>query len=134
MLNRVRHSLAFLASYLLVALVFPPLMKGDQTIGGITGTVKDKTGGVLPATIVTILGDQTKLTRTLGSAPTPHLGLGPTPVRDVQVATILRSQAAGARDSVPDEGNRGGLVKLAEEWFSSSDNAFRAVASRTICR
>jgi Carboxypeptidase regulatory-like domain len=36
-----------------------------QTLGGITGTVSDKTGSVLPDTAVTIVGDQTKLTRTL---------------------------------------------------------------------
>jgi Carboxypeptidase regulatory-like domain/TonB dependent receptor len=36
-----------------------------QTLGGITGSVADKTGGVLPDTLVTIVGDQTQLTRTL---------------------------------------------------------------------
>ena len=36
-----------------------------QTLGGITGVVTDKTGGILTATSVTIVGDQTKLTRTL---------------------------------------------------------------------
>lgn len=35
-----------------------------QTLGGITGVVTDKTGGILTATSVTIVGDQTKLTRT----------------------------------------------------------------------
>jgi Carboxypeptidase regulatory-like domain/TonB dependent receptor len=36
----------------------------QQTLGGITGTVSDKSGSVLPDTAVTIVGDQTKLTRT----------------------------------------------------------------------
>ena len=36
----------------------------QQTLGGITGTVSDNSGGVLPDTTVTIVGDQTKLTRT----------------------------------------------------------------------
>jgi len=40
-----------------------------QTLGGITGTVADKTGSVLPETLVTIVGDQTKLTRTLKTSP-----------------------------------------------------------------
>src|ERR1700756_4541705 len=35
----------------------------QQTLGGITGTVTDKSGSVLPDTTVTIVGDQTKLTR-----------------------------------------------------------------------
>jgi hypothetical protein len=37
----------------------------QQTLGGITGTVADKSGSVLPDTTVTIVGDATKLTRTL---------------------------------------------------------------------
>jgi hypothetical protein len=37
----------------------------QQTLGGITGTVSDKSGSVLPDTTVTIVGDQTKLTRSL---------------------------------------------------------------------
>ena len=36
----------------------------QQTLGGITGTVADKSGSVLPDTTVTIVGDQTELTRT----------------------------------------------------------------------
>src|SRR5271165_5173017 len=41
-----------------------PLAQAQQTLGGITGSVADKTGGVLPETDVTIIADQTKLTRT----------------------------------------------------------------------
>src|SRR5215469_4311082 len=37
----------------------------QQTLGGITGTITDKSGSVLPETAVTIVGDQTTLTRTL---------------------------------------------------------------------
>lgn len=36
----------------------------QRTLGGITGTVTDKTGSVLPETAVTIVADETKLTRT----------------------------------------------------------------------
>ena len=36
----------------------------QQTLGGITGTVSDKSASVLPDTAVTIVGDQTQLTRT----------------------------------------------------------------------
>ena len=36
----------------------------QQTLGGITGTVADKSGSVLPETTVTLVGDQTTLTRT----------------------------------------------------------------------
>jgi hypothetical protein len=52
------------AVYLWMPLAFSPNAHAQQTLGGITGTVTDKTGGVLPDTVVTIVGDQTKLTRT----------------------------------------------------------------------
>ena len=45
-------------------LAFAPKARAQKTLGGITGTVSDKTGGVLPDVEVTIVGDQTQLTRT----------------------------------------------------------------------
>jgi len=52
---------AFLVASSLLA--FSPSAQAQKTLGGITGTVSDKTGGVLPDTEVTIVGDQTQLTR-----------------------------------------------------------------------
>jgi hypothetical protein len=52
------------ASAVWMPLAFVPRAQAQQTLGGITGSVADKTGGVLPDTVVTIVGDQTKLTRT----------------------------------------------------------------------
>ncbi|MGA8617286.1 MAG: TonB-dependent receptor [Candidatus Sulfotelmatobacter sp.] len=43
--------------------ILAPRTQAQQTLGGITGTVTDTTGGVLPETVVTIIADQTKLTR-----------------------------------------------------------------------
>jgi hypothetical protein len=54
-----------LGIFLLAALFLCSLCSSaQQTLGGITGTVADKSGSVLPDTTVTIVGDQTKLTRT----------------------------------------------------------------------
>ena len=39
-------------------------LQAQQTLGGITGTVSDKTGSVLTEATVTLIGDQTQLTRT----------------------------------------------------------------------
>ncbi len=47
-----------------IPLNLTPCAQAQQTLGGITGSVSDETGGVLPGTEVTIVGDQTKLTRT----------------------------------------------------------------------
>src|ERR1700730_11966383 len=60
MLNKIRFAALLVASAVLIPLYAP----AQQTLGGITGTVADKTGSVLPETVVTIVGDQTKLTRT----------------------------------------------------------------------
>ncbi|HME35857.1 MAG TPA: TonB-dependent receptor [Candidatus Sulfotelmatobacter sp.] len=49
---------------LAVLLEFSLCAVAQQTLGGITGTVADKSGSVLPDSTVTIVGDQTKLTRT----------------------------------------------------------------------
>ncbi len=63
--NRIGLSALLVVSSLWTALAFTPCAQAQQTLGGITGTVTDKTGSVLPDTAVTIVGDQTKLTRTL---------------------------------------------------------------------
>jgi hypothetical protein len=46
-------------------LALAPVGRAQQTLGGIAGTVTDPSGGVVPGATVAIIGDQTKLTRTL---------------------------------------------------------------------
>jgi hypothetical protein len=65
MLKRVGLAVFLAALSPWMSLSFLPCAHGQQTLGGITGTVTDKTGGVLPDASVTIVGDQTQLTRTL---------------------------------------------------------------------
>ena len=43
---------------------FTMTAQAQQTLGGITGTVTDTTGAVVPGAMVTLVGDQTSLTRT----------------------------------------------------------------------
>src|SRR5580693_2591705 len=50
-------------SLLAVLLQFSLCALAQQTLGGITGTVSDRSGSVLPETNITIVGDQTGLTR-----------------------------------------------------------------------
>jgi len=64
MLKRIGLTVLLVASSLLTPLAFLPCAQAQQTLGGITGSVADKTGAILPDTVVTIVGDQTKLTRT----------------------------------------------------------------------
>lgn len=64
---RTRIAVLWLFASLLLVLAVPGL-HAQQTLGGITGTVTDKTGSVLPDTTVTLVGDQTALTRTRKSS------------------------------------------------------------------
>ena len=63
MAKKMRLGIFFLMA-LTLALELSPHAIAQQTLGGITGTVSDKSGSVLPDTTVTLVGDQTTLTRT----------------------------------------------------------------------
>src|ERR1700686_3234758 len=54
----------FLASLLAIALIPITSARAQQTLGGITGTVTDASGAVVVNATVTLIGDQTKLSRT----------------------------------------------------------------------
>src|SRR5271170_7905935 len=62
--KRVGLAVLLAVPCLWMPLAIEPNAHAQQTLGGITGSVADKSGGVLPETNVTIVGDQTKLTRT----------------------------------------------------------------------
>ena len=53
---------SFLCCCIQLVLSFP--VHAQQTLGGITGTVTDASGGILPNTTVNLVSDQTKLSRT----------------------------------------------------------------------
>ncbi len=64
MCKRTSLSAFVFASFLLMFFASAPLVQAQQTLGGITGTVTDSSGGVLPDTNITLVNDQTTLTRT----------------------------------------------------------------------
>ena len=63
MMKRIGPLVLLVAACFWMPFSLVPYAQAQQTLGGVTGTVTDKTGGVLPETVVTIVGDQTKLTR-----------------------------------------------------------------------
>jgi hypothetical protein len=63
MTKRIGFSFLLLAS-LLCLLGFATSTPAQQTLGGITGAVTDTSGAALPDTSITLVGDQTTLTRT----------------------------------------------------------------------
>ncbi len=63
--RRIPLSVSLLVTAFWLGLALPPSLCAQQTLGGITGTVTDPSGGVLPDTVVTLVGDETKYTREL---------------------------------------------------------------------
>jgi hypothetical protein len=70
MLGKIGKSFFVIASSLCALCSLAPFTQAQQTLGGITGTVMESTGSVLPGTVVTIVGDETTLTRTRTSSAT----------------------------------------------------------------
>src|SRR5271168_4407555 len=66
----VRLRAFVLAISLCASLAIAPIAFAPQTLGGVTGSVSDASGAVLPGTSVTIVGDETKLTRTVNADDT----------------------------------------------------------------
>ncbi len=66
--NRVCRTIGlstlFLAIALLMFFTSTRSALAQQTLGGIRGTVSDQSGAVVPDTVVTVIGDETRLTRT----------------------------------------------------------------------
>jgi len=64
--KRTTFSVFFFAFFLcsFVEFVLSSGAQAQQTLGGITGTVTDASGGILPNTTASIVSDQTKLSRT----------------------------------------------------------------------
>src|SRR5216683_1844247 len=60
---RIQVSAFFLASFLAMASMLAPYARSQQTLGGIPGTVTDASGAIVGDATVTLVGDQTKLTR-----------------------------------------------------------------------
>jgi Carboxypeptidase regulatory-like domain len=62
--KRIRISIFALVALLCLPLALSIPIPAQQTLGGITGAVTDTSGAALPDTTVTVVGDQTTLTRT----------------------------------------------------------------------
>ena len=59
-----RFSAFIVGLFFCIALAAAPGAQAQQTLGGITGVVEDSSGGIIPNATVTLVGDQTQLTRT----------------------------------------------------------------------
>jgi hypothetical protein len=64
MKSRTLHFVLLPGLFLAIAFLSAPTAHAQQTLGGITGTVTDASGAVVVGATVTLVGDETKLTRT----------------------------------------------------------------------
>src|SRR5580693_6403944 len=67
---RVKRLALYFALVLVMASMAMPSAKAQQTLGGITGTVTDTSGAVVSGATVSLLGDDTKLSRTQTTSTT----------------------------------------------------------------
>ncbi len=61
---RTLHFVLLPGLFLAIAFLSAPTARAQQTLGGITGTVTDASGAVVVGATVSLVGDETKLTRT----------------------------------------------------------------------
>jgi hypothetical protein len=64
MFKKSRLVAFILGAFVCIAFGFAPKASAQQTLGGITGVVQDSTGAIVPNATVSLLGDQTQLSRT----------------------------------------------------------------------
>ena len=76
----------------------PLVVDGQQTLGGIVGTVTDVTGGVLPGVVVTVVDEGTHLTRTATSNDSGGYALQNLPIGTY---TVTFSDQGFATDRFP---------------------------------
>ena len=80
----------YLRTLFYLVLACAPQLYAQQTLGGITGTVTDASGAVVPAATIMIVGDQTKLTRTLQTSETGRYDFVNLPIGNYTI-TVTRS-------------------------------------------
>ncbi len=66
----LKRSALLPAMFVVMAFLFLPNAHAQQTLGGITGTVTDTSGAVISGATITLIGDQTKLSRSQTSSST----------------------------------------------------------------
>jgi hypothetical protein len=67
---RMVRSVFLGAMFLAMAVLWMPNAQAQQTLGGITGTITDPTGAVISGATITLVGNETKLSRTQTSSST----------------------------------------------------------------
>ncbi|WP_158943701.1 TonB-dependent receptor [Granulicella sp. S190] len=94
-----------MAAFLLVCPAF-----GQQTLGGLTGVVTDGQGGILPGTVVTVVGDQTGLTRTQTAGGNGFYDFNNLPIGTYTLSFTKEGFQTQKMNAIPVQGDRTGTV------------------------
>src|SRR5580698_597840 len=91
-------------------LAFPAL--GQQTLGGITGAVTDSQGGILPGVSVTVVGEQTGLTRTQTSGNNGYYEFANLPIGTYTLTFTREGFQTQKMKAISVQGDRTGTVNV----------------------
>ncbi|HTC63967.1 MAG TPA: carboxypeptidase-like regulatory domain-containing protein [Candidatus Saccharimonadales bacterium] len=91
-------------------LFYSPHANAQQTLGGITGTVTDSSGAVITGATVTLVGDQTKLTRTLQTTETGRYDFVNLPIGNYTISVTQAGFQALNIPSIQVQANRTATV------------------------
>jgi Carboxypeptidase regulatory-like domain len=83
---------------------------GQQTLGGLTGVVTDASGGILPGTVVKIVGDQTGLTRTQTAGGNGFYEFANLPIGTYSLTFVREGFQTAKMVSIPIQGDRTATV------------------------
>jgi hypothetical protein len=108
MTKRLRLSLIIVFCQLLALLLISPAFA--QTLGGITGTVTDSQGGILPGVAVTVVGEQTGLTRTQVSSGNGFYDFANLPIGTYTLSFTKDGFQTQKMAAVPVQSDRTGTV------------------------
>ena len=83
---------------------------GQQTLGGLTGVVTDSQGGILPGTVVTVVGDQTGLTRTQTAGSNGFYDFNNLPIGTYSLSFTKDGFQTQKMSAIPVQSDRTGTV------------------------
>src|ERR1700722_2559617 len=105
MITRSRLSILVGIFMMLCPLLTGPAY-GQQTLGGLTGVVTDPQGGILPGVAVTLVGDQTGLTRSQVSASNGFYDFPNLPIGTYTVSFLREGFESQKMTAIPIQSDR----------------------------
>jgi Carboxypeptidase regulatory-like domain len=109
-----RFSLSILITFLLCCLsILFSAVSAAQTLGGVTGTVTDPSGGAIADTVVTLVGDSTQLTRTQTTSSTGSYEFVSLPIGSYTLTYTHDGFQTLKIPSIPVQADRTALVNAA---------------------